>query len=75
MLFLAENDYINLVPISFYIFQFLVMTLPLPENKLSEFLSLIQTFGSKRRATKQRLESLIGSVNLASKVIQGGRLF
>ena len=51
------------------------MTLSLPEDKLSEFSSLIHTFGNKRRATKRQLESLIGSLNWASQVIQGGRPF
>lgn len=51
------------------------MTLSLPDDKFSDFYSLLHTFSCKRRATKRQLESLIGSLNWASQVIQGGRPF
>lgn len=51
------------------------MTLSLPDRKLADFHGLLQTFQNKRRATKRQLESLIGSLNWASQVIQGGRSF
>lgn len=51
------------------------MTLSLPNEKLSDFNLLLRSFQTKRRASKRQLESLIGSLNWASQVIQGGRPF
>lgn len=36
---------------------------------------LLMTFQSKKRASKRQLESLIGELNWACQVIQGGRNF
>lgn len=51
------------------------MTLSLPNEKLIDFHKLLQSFSVKKRASKRQLESLIGSLNWASQVIQGGRPF
>jgi len=51
------------------------MTLSLPDKKLAKFLSLLESFQNKSRATKRQLESLIGSLNWAAQVVQGGRPF
>lgn len=51
------------------------MTLSLPDEKLADFHLLLKSFTVKRRASKRQLESLIGSLNWASQVIQGGRPF
>jgi hypothetical protein len=51
------------------------MTLSLPDEKLTDFPLLLQSFQNKRRATKRQLESLIGSLNWMSQVIHGGRPF
>jgi len=51
------------------------MTLSLSDKKLAEFVSLLESFQNKSRATKRQLESLIGSLNWAAQVVQGGRPF
>lgn len=51
------------------------LTLSLPQDKLEALHELLMTFQSKKRASKRQLESLIGKLNWACQVIQGGRTF
>ena len=49
--------------------------LTLPDNKVSETLSLLQEFLNKRRASKRQLQRLAGKLNWASRVVRGGRTY
>ena len=46
-----------------------------PSGKLEALHELLMTFQSSKRASKRELESLIGKLNWACQVIQGGRTF
>ena len=50
-------------------------TLSLPNEKMCEFIDQLWDFRGRRRASKRQLESLIGSLNWAGQVIQGGRTY
>jgi hypothetical protein len=51
------------------------LKLSLPPDKLKDLQELITNFRMKKRANKRQLESLIGKLNWACQVIQGGRTF
>ena len=50
-------------------------TLSLGNDKLQQLKQKLRQFQQKKRATKQQLQSLAGSLNWASCVIRGGRFF
>ena len=49
--------------------------LSLPNDKLSVIQDCVASFMSKKRATKQQLQSLAGRLNFAARVVRGARLF
>lgn len=49
--------------------------LSLPADKLSVIQDCVASFMSKKRATKQQLQSLVGRLNFAARVVRGARLF
>lgn len=49
--------------------------LRLPEDRVTELLSLLQRTMSKRKCTKLHLQHLIGKLNWAARVVRGGRTF
>ena len=49
--------------------------LRLPEDKLSNHLSLLTELLTKKKCTKRQLLSLIGHLSFATKVIPAGRIF
>ena len=49
--------------------------LRLPEDKLSNLLSLLTDWLTKKKCTKRQLLSLIGHLSFAAKVIPAGRIF
>jgi hypothetical protein len=49
--------------------------LSLPADKLDSLQMCIADFMVKKRATKQQLQSLVGRLNFAAKVVRGARLF
>lgn len=49
--------------------------LSLPETKLSQIQDKVSSFVHRKRATKQQLQSLAGSLNFAARVVRGGRTF
>ena len=49
--------------------------LRLPAEKLSRLRSVLREWGSKRSATKRRLQSLIGLLSHAATVVRQGRTF
>ena len=49
--------------------------LRLPQEKLTELLSLLSTWSSITKCTKRQLLSLIGKLHFATKVIPAGRIF
>ena len=49
--------------------------LSLPADKLGRLRSLLQEWGHKRACTRKELESLIGLLNHACKVVRSGRSF
>ena len=51
------------------------MQLSLPPDKLSQIRGLVLSWRSKRAATKQELQSLIGHLSHAATVVQHGRTF
>ena len=51
------------------------LTLSLPQEKLAEILLLVQSWLSRRRASKRELLSFIGKLSFAAKVVPAGRLF
>ena len=50
-------------------------TLSLPLNKLSELKQLLLSFAKRTKVTKVELQRILGKLNWASRVIQGGRAF
>ena len=51
------------------------LTLSLPQEKLAEILLLVQSWLSRRRASKRELLSFIGKLSFVAKVVPAGRLF
>ncbi|XP_069131661.1 LOW QUALITY PROTEIN: uncharacterized protein [Argopecten irradians] len=51
------------------------MTFSLPQDKLNHFACLLQSYVSKKRASKKQLETLCGKLSWAAQVICGGRTF
>eukprot|EP00731_Ephydatia_muelleri_P028107 Em0019g980a len=51
------------------------LTLSLPQEKLAEILLLVQSWLSRRRASKRELLSFIGKLSFAAKVVPAGCLF
>ena len=51
------------------------MELSLPQCKLSETRELVNTFASRKRASKRQLQQLAGKLNWACHVVHGGRTF
>ena len=49
--------------------------LHLPEEKMDRLWSLLQSWGDRETCTKKELESLVGSLNHACKVVRPGRPF
>ena len=49
--------------------------LRLPEEKLQRLVSLIQGWGDRRSCSRKELESLVGHLNHACKVVRSGRTF
>ena len=52
-----------------------LMIISLPEDKLSEIMSMLDFWSHRKKCTKRELLSLIGSLSFASKIIKCGRLF
>ena len=50
-------------------------TLSLGKDKLQQLQQQLQHFGTRKRASKQQLQSLAGSLNWACQAIRGGRSF
>jgi hypothetical protein len=50
-------------------------TLSLPPSKLASFKKLVATWVGKHKSTKKDLQSFIGKLNWAARVVQGGRTF
>lgn len=50
-------------------------TMALPREKLMDLQSVVASFQSKRRATKNQLQRLAGKLNWACRVVYGGRTF
>ena len=50
-------------------------TLFLGKDKLQQLQQQLQHFGARKRASKQQLQSLAGSLNWACQAIRGGRFF
>ncbi len=53
----------------------LAVNFSLSAAKCAQFLQLLQEFKTKSRISKRQLESLIGKLNWAAQVVQGGRTF
>ena len=53
----------------------LKQTIQLPADKLTDLLSMLQSWEHKKKCTKRELLSLIGSLSFACKVIKPGRMF
>ena len=51
------------------------MCLRLPQDKLGIFREELQSFLSRKRATKRQLQSLAGRLSWAASVVKGGRVF
>ena len=51
------------------------MCLRLPQDKLDIFREELQSFLSRKRATKRQLQSLAGRLSWAAGVVKGGRVF
>ena len=51
------------------------MCLRLPQDRLGIFREELQSFLSRKRATKRQLQSLTGRLSLAASVVKGGRVF
>ena len=49
--------------------------LRLPDDKLDRLRKLLREWGSRRACTRKELESLVGSLNHACKVVRSGRAF
>ena len=49
--------------------------LRLPEEKLQRLVSLLQGWGDRRSCSRKELESLVGHLNHACKVVRSGRIF
>jgi hypothetical protein len=49
--------------------------LSLPEEKLSSIRTCVANFRARKRVTKQQLQSLVGKLNFAARVVRGARLF
>jgi hypothetical protein len=49
--------------------------LRLPEEKLQRLISLLEEWGDRRSCTRKELESLIGHLSHAAKVVRSGRSF
>ena len=47
----------------------------LPKDKLDALLALLKTWLHRKKCTRRELESLIGSLSFAAKVVKPGRLF
>lgn len=52
-----------------------IMSLRLPEDKLTLLTDLVNTFSHEASASKPQLQSLAGSLNFACQVVHGGRTF
>ena len=50
-------------------------TIRLPEDKLSDLMTLLTDWKQKKKCTKRELLSLIGSLSFACKVVKPGRIF
>ena len=50
-------------------------TISLPPGKSAEIQSLLKTWSTKKKCSKTELQSLIGSLQFASKCVPAGRLF
>ena len=50
-------------------------TLSLGKDKLQQLQQQLQHFGAHKHASKQQLQSFVGSLNWACQAIQGGRFF
>lgn len=51
------------------------MSLSLPQSKQLDFIALLRSFSTRKRATQRQLQSLAGKLNWACQVIRGGRTF
>jgi len=51
------------------------LTLSLPNAKMTDFMAVVNSFATKTRASKRELDSLIGKLNWACRVVKGGRTF
>ena len=51
------------------------MCLRLPDDKLHQALDELRSFRSRKRASKQQLQSLAGKLNFCAGVVFGGRVF
>jgi hypothetical protein len=51
------------------------MSLSLPQTKQQEFINLLYSFSTRKRATQRQLQALAGKLNWACQVIRGGRTF
>lgn len=49
--------------------------LSLPEEKLNSIRTCVASFRARKRVTKQQLQSLVGKLNFAARVVRGARLF
>ncbi len=49
--------------------------LSVPEDKLKDLLSLLQSFQDMTVSTKRDVEKLVGKLNFAARVVRGGRTF
>ena len=47
----------------------------LPREKLQALMTLLQTWVGRKKCTRRELESLVGSLSFAAKVVKPGRLF
>ena len=53
----------------------LTCELSLPGDKLNAIRTIVAQFMHKKRATKLQLQSLVGKLNFAARVVRGGRTF
>ena len=49
--------------------------LRLPDDRMTELLSLCKATNLKRRCSKLHLQRLLGKLNWAARVVRGGRIF
>lgn len=51
------------------------MLLSLPQEKVEDFMLLLNKFTGMKRASKKQLQSLAGGLNWASSIVAGGRVY